>query len=483
MRHLVLLFAVWLCGSMSPAWGYGTVGKKNQVTVTCQGSKLTGGVVTGSGTSYQSACGGLVDALRSAYTDPYYGENKNWVSGSPSCTALRAPDGSLNTSGQCSGTFSCGGAGFCYVVAGGSAEEAFSCPPFASPNASGGCTCNVGYRPGADGSCVPYTCPAGGMGGPSGGGPYPSLARAWAGTTYCISGAGGGAHGGCEYEMRPDYVGNSGGGGYYASGTGGLNGRYCDSPPPPSVPNPPEDGGDVPEPPPPPCPARQCPGTVNGASVCAPCSEEHAEGPSKGASAPDGGGSAPGLGDPAAPPGATSSNTTTSCTVAGSCTTTTNYYGAGGVLLGSTSKTDSKGGFCAENPGSTICKNSAISGSCGAVTCSGDAIQCAIAREQAKRNCELWDSAPGNHPGVVAANGLARPDGHPGLVPDSMDMGAVIDTSNALGGGSCPADFSFSVAGQSLSIPFSTLCPHLATLGLIVQAFAMLAAAFIVFRS
>lgn len=143
------------------------------------------------------------------------------------------------------------------------------------------------------------------------------------------------------------------------------------------------------------------------------------------------------------------------------------------------------GGFCKENPDSPICKNGTFGGSCAAsFTCDGDAIQCAIAKEQHLRNCKLfddqsdesllYDTEKAKDPNRKVTSDL------PGN--ETVDMTGRIDMSDALGGGGCISDLSISVLGQSISLPISVICPYLAMLGNVLVAVSLLLAVRIVGR-
>lgn len=228
------------------------------------------------------------------------------------------------------------------------------------------------------------------------------------------------------------------------------------------------------------CPAGQCPGTVNGSQVCVPCNST-TNGPSTSASAPGGAASAPPI--PNAPPGTTSSEQTTQCG-GGQCTTTTTYRDQNGNTTGTRDERQDQPSFCRENPQSPLCRDSTISGTCGAVQCNGDAVQCAIAREQAARNCEFFaPTGPAVDAGVAAGAGHARPSGHPALAADAvaLDFASNLDQTNRLAG-SCPADIPLTLAGHSLLFRVSQVCAPVQQLGYLVVAVSLLAAAFIVFR-
>jgi len=176
--------------------------------------------------------------------------------------------------------------------------------------------------------------------------------------------------------------------------------------------------------------------------------------------------------------------TTTTTTGAGGATGPGAPTGQAGTPGQTTEKSDSENkGFCAQNPDLQICKDSTISGACETVTCTGDAVQCAIVKEQAKRNCELFDATSDQSElaNLAIAGGL---DGeHPRANGQSISLSfpSIIDQTNLLGS-SCPTDVAFSVGGSAMSLPLSQMCGPLQTLGSVLVGITMLAAAFIVFR-
>lgn len=124
-----------------------------------------------------------------------------------------------------------------------------------------------------------------------------------------------------------------------------------------------------------------------------------------------------------------------------------------------------------------------FSGNCEAgFQCEGDPITCAIAREQHIRNCQLWKETDQSNLFDAALRG--EDPGDAALKKENweqVELGSgVIDTSRWLGGG-CVEDFTTSIMGVSIEIPFSRLCPYLDFMGAIVVAFAMLAAMRIIF--
>lgn len=263
-----------------------------------------------------------------------------------------------------------------------------------------------------------------------------------------------------------------------------------DGVPPPSDPDaPPRDPPPPPpEPAPTPCKKGTCPGTINGIMVCMPCEEIRSGQPTPGAppKAP------PTPPDPTgnnAPPD--TQNTTQSATNCkdGKCTTTTtkSTTDAGGVTTTSShTKTESQDDFCTTNPRSSMCIDGVFGGACsGGFACEGDAVQCAIAKEQHVRNCKLFEDFDSEEAQLYQTE-----KGKEGSVLGSLEgnitktIGASdFDTSDALGAGAtCIANKSITVMGTSILIPFSDICPYLAILGNILMSVSFLLAGRIVMR-
>jgi len=125
----------------------------------------------------------------------------------------------------------------------------------------------------------------------------------------------------------------------------------------------------------------------------------------------------------------------------------------------------------------------AFGGSCDAgFTCKGDVIQCAIAQEQHKRNCQLYVQKTAESKlylleSVKTGNRTLDLPGN-----ETIDLNGRIDTTDALGGGSGVQDLNITVAGQSITLPFSVLNSPLAILGNILVAISFLLAFRIVGR-
>ena len=125
--------------------------------------------------------------------------------------------------------------------------------------------------------------------------------------------------------------------------------------------------------------------------------------------------------------------------------------------------------FCKENPDAPQCKKSNWGGSCGSFTCDGDAIQCAIAREQHQRNCKLFDEKT-SHPAYQAAVDGTDEQSADKLKAkaEQISVAANLDQSGFGWAKGCPADpeIALGFVQQSFTIPFSRICGPLEALSL-----------------
>ena len=125
--------------------------------------------------------------------------------------------------------------------------------------------------------------------------------------------------------------------------------------------------------------------------------------------------------------------------------------------------------FCKENPDAPQCKKSNWGGSCGSFTCDGDAIQCAIAREQHQRNCKLFDEKT-SHPAYQAAVDGTDEESADKLKgkAEQISVGKNFDQSGFGWAKGCPADpeIALGFVQQSFTIPFSRICGPLEALSL-----------------
>lgn len=240
-----------------------------------------------------------------------------------------------------------------------------------------------------------------------------------------------------------------------------------------------------------PCPKGQVSGQVNGVDVCVksasagtpekPVTESRREKATE---------------TTGTPPNATTKETTkeTQTTSTGGgrvesttkeTTTTTAPDGNGGTTSTTGTKTETKDqdseSFCKENPTSPLCKEGKWGGTCGAFTCEGDAVQCAMAKEQHQRNCSLFETPTAlSELGNQVAGGQ---DPQSGSVPSpsnasSVNISGVISSaaSERVLSASCVPTTSISVLGTSVSLDLSSFCDTLAIAGNIVAAIASLIA-------
>lgn len=143
--------------------------------------------------------------------------------------------------------------------------------------------------------------------------------------------------------------------------------------------------------------------------------------------------------------------------------------------------------FCANHPTSSVCVNPSQIGSgvcsggfLSGFTCSGDAIQCAIAQQAQQARCAELMTDTTTDLGGQLINGTAPSTGtDPFANPTSVAIGS-LDTTSFLPKG-CLADMNFTIVGKNIVLPLSRLCEGLQTAGKIVLAFAYMIAARIIF--
>lgn len=114
--------------------------------------------------------------------------------------------------------------------------------------------------------------------------------------------------------------------------------------------------------------------------------------------------------------------------------------------------------------------------------CTGDAIQCAIAKEQHIRACKLFDDKTAESDLYDENKSKEGDQTKDNPLNDTVDINGRIDSSDALGGGACIGDLNITVSGTAITLPLSTLCPTLAMLGNLLVAVSMLVALRIITR-
>lgn len=198
---------------------------------------------------------------------------------------------------------------------------------------------------------------------------------------------------------------------------------------------------------------------------------------------------------------------------AGTCTTTTTTTttmttagGAVSTAVEGETVTQTKDQYCEQNPGSGSCggsqggsgsgsgdctgpdcgdgEDSAFGGSCMAgFSCEGDAVQCAMAREQHERNCQLFEGDETLRDAVKDIDGTPITEGSilSQLPSTGVDVSSAlaVDTSD-LG---CPIDLSLTVSGHTLTVPFSEMCDGLRFMGQIAYAMSLAFCVFFLIRS
>lgn len=173
----------------------------------------------------------------------------------------------------------------------------------------------------------------------------------------------------------------------------------------------------------------------------------------------------------------TSTSSSTSCT-GGSCTTTTTtttIVNGGPPTTSTTETTEPRDDYCTQNPRAPQCRESSFGGSCATgFSCQGDAVQCATARELHAISCGLQ---AGSDEATLYASEKNATGGPADIPSDTVDIGpGTLDASNALGVAACVADLPLTVAGTSVTLPLSNICPYLEYLRLMLLAVAWLMA-------
>jgi len=159
--------------------------------------------------------------------------------------------------------------------------------------------------------------------------------------------------------------------------------------------------------------------------------------------------------------------------------------GTGGGSGGTPGQSDAdKNDLCAKNPNLNICRNSSVSGECDNTSCEGDAITCAMLRQQRKVYCELTKP---DERSILGGQMMSGNDPLKSEFP-TKENARVVDVpqlnKNAfLNGGACFGDVSFSVSGHQFTLPVSKLCDYLIGLRGLIMLLASLASWRLVSRS
>lgn len=191
--------------------------------------------------------------------------------------------------------------------------------------------------------------------------------------------------------------------------------------------------------------------------------------------------------------GSTTTTTTTTTTAADGSKSTSSSSQTGNNSGGMQGKPDApETDMCKLHPELNVCKNSSVTGSCGAIACQGDAIQCATLRAAAAMQCaQEQDLAavkalPSKGLGDAIAGGVDPLKGQiDGTIKGSeVDLSRpTLDQNGFLGGGSCIPDKTFTVMGKSVVVSFARVCNDIQPLRFIVMSCAFILAYMIVSKS
>lgn len=274
-------------------------------------------------------------------------------------------------------------------------------------------------------------------------------------------------------------------GGYYAVScqgtmqyTGGLATDGEVSPAnPTSAPTVPSPGKDK-------CPAGTVSGGIDntGTPICigngtAPSTQDKTTTPTATVTNPDGSTTATKTETRTNADGSNTTTTTTTTTKSDGSISTSTSSGTSATPSGVAGKDDGDNkSFCQQNPNLTICKNSLVSGECEQTACDGDAIQCAILRQQRKEYCDSLKPDSLSELGNAVLNGA---DPLQGSLPSPanaqvIDVGTSLDASGWLGGGQCFQDKQISVQGHTVKLEFSKACDYLVALRYVIMVIGSL---------
>lgn len=184
--------------------------------------------------------------------------------------------------------------------------------------------------------------------------------------------------------------------------------------------------------------------------------------------------------------GSTTTTTTTTVTGANGGTTVTQTTstsdkpaGSGGGAGTNDSSDHKKDDFCIKNPDLNVCKNSQVTGDCEQTACEGDAIQCAILRQQKKEYCENTKTNPISTLGEQVLGGN-DPMADPFKTPTTIGVGS-FNFGDLLGGHSCPPDAVIPLwDGGKFEISYKPICDFAAIMRPILIACATFAALYFV---
>lgn len=129
-------------------------------------------------------------------------------------------------------------------------------------------------------------------------------------------------------------------------------------------------------------------------------------------------------------------------------------------------------------------EKSGFGGACmSGFSCEGDAIQCAIAQEQHRRACKLFDDESAESKLYQDNKGKEGKQTNDLPGNEAVSFLGRISTNDLFGGGGqCTNDVNVVVMGQAITLPFTKICPAIAVIGNIMVAVSLLLAARILTR-
>ena len=365
------------------------------------------------------------------------------------------------------------------------------CPSNSAVDSQGNCQCAPGYAA-SPGACTPvaaHTCPAAGTTVPHPDSERSQLPGAHSGVAPPV------CNNGCAETSNKVNVGTSildsygygdatslgraCGDNYAAGGRGpsdadgsGSVANSAASSAPDVTPTPPETAQ---------CTgATACWGTVNGTVVCTACPAT-ATTATKTSTSTDANGVTTGSETATTVRDNLDGTTTTTTTTTRSdgSTSTTVSTKPGGSGAAGTGTGGGTGTCVGSNCGGGGPSDDSFGGSCStSFVCTGDAVQCAIAKEQHVRSCQAFEPATQGGDWAHGAQTLAtaKADGdipswspsHPGnAVETGFNWSTTIDHSSSFAA-SCPADVPIGSSGRVL--PLAWLCPYFGVIGVLIES-------------
>ena len=438
---------------------------------------------------------------------PQFGRNGHTGTAAEVCNALAADDQALTSPGhtvtaQIEGAEpTAGTTPFCrkYVDGGATGfgwyefpiDSIVQCPANSTVGSDGNCQCNPGYAAGS-GTCTgvqPHTCPAAGTTVPHPDSERSRLPGAHSGVAPPV------CNNGCAETSNKVNVGTSpmdsygygdatslgracgdnyaaGGRGPSDAGGSGSVANSAASSAPDADPTPPETAQ---------CTgATACWGTVNGTVVCTACPAT-ATTATKTSTSTDANGVTTGSETATTVrdnlDGTTTTTTTTTRSDGSTSTTVSTKPGGSGAT--GTGTGGGTGTCVGSNCGGGGPSDDSFGGSCTtSFVCTGDAVQCAIAKEQHVRSCQAFEPATQGGDWAHGAQTLAtaKADGdipswspsHPGnAVETGFNWSTTIDHSSSFAA-SCPADVPIGSSGRVL--PLAWLCPYFGVIGVLIES-------------